>query len=123
MQSQARPARLCSRPYRTLARSFAREHQAPAPRPYHQESLMTVLTHARSRHRRWLASLAGLAALILPVSLLTTAAASAAQHSAAPASRCTAAYLTSALHLSQVTVDSAAPDTSGSYTPPGTTPL
>ena len=44
---------------------------------------MTVLTHARSRHRRWLASLVGLAALILPVSLLTTAAASAAQHSAA----------------------------------------
>ena len=57
---------------------------------------MTVLTHARSRPRRWLASLAGLATLILPVSLLTTAAASAAQHSAAPASRCTAAYLTSA---------------------------
>ena len=82
---------------------------------------MTVLTHARNRHRRWLAWLVGLAALILPVSLLTTAAASAAQHSAAPASRCTAAYLTSALHLSHVTVDSAAPDTSGSYTPPGTT--
>jgi hypothetical protein len=83
--------------------------------------MMTVLTHARNRHRRRLAWLVGLAALILPVSLLTTAAASAAQHSAAPASRCTAAYLTSALHLSHVTVDSAAPDTSGSYTPPGTT--
>ena len=82
---------------------------------------MTVLTHPRNRHRRWLAWLVGLAALILPLSLLTTAAASAAQHSAAPASRCTAAYLTSALHLSHVTVDSAAPDTSGSYTPPGTT--
>jgi len=83
--------------------------------------MMTVLTHARNRHRRWLAWPVGLAALILPVSLLTTAAASAAQDPAAPASRCTAAYLTSALHLSHVTVDSAAPDTSGSYTPPGTT--
>ena len=66
---------------------------------------MTVLTHARNRHRRRLAWLVGLAALILPVSLLTTAAASAAQHSAAPAARCTAAYLTSALHLSHVTVE------------------
>ena len=51
------------------------------------------------------------------------AAASAAQRSAAtvPASRCDTSYLTSALHLGHVTVDSAAPVTSGSYTPPGTT--
>ena len=38
-----------------------------------------------------------------------------------PASRCDTSYLTSALHLGHVTVDSAAPVTSGSYTPPGTT--
>jgi feruloyl esterase len=88
---------------------------------------MTVLTHARNRHRRWLAWL-GLAALILPVSLLTTglttAAASAARQSPASAStsaKCSPGYLASNISLPAVTVVSAVFDTSGSFTPPGTT--
>ena len=85
---------------------------------------MTVLTHARNRHWRWLARLGGLAALILPVSLLTTAAASAARHSppsTLTSAHCNTAYLASKISLPTVTVDSAVLDSSGSFTPPGTT--
>jgi len=80
--------------------------------------------------RRLLAGRSRLALAALPVAalaaaLLPAAAASAAQSSTATttvsASRCDTSYLTSALHLTHVTVDSAAPVTTGSYTPPGTT--
>jgi hypothetical protein len=57
---------------------------------------MTALTHARNRRIRWLAWLGGLAALVLPISLLTATAASAARRSpvvASPPSQCSAAYL------------------------------
>ena len=89
---------------------------------------MTVLTHARNRRRRRLAWLGGLAALSLPVSLLTTgltaAAASAARQSPPPAlasAHCSPAYLASKISLLGVAIDSAVFDTSGSFTPPGTT--
>lgn len=85
---------------------------------------MTVPTHARSPRIRRLAWLGGLAALALPLSLLTTAAASAARQPAAaasPSSHCSTAYLSSKIGLAGVTVDAAVFDTSGSFTPPGTT--
>ena len=85
---------------------------------------MTVLTHARKHRRRWLAWLGGLAALVLPVSLLTAGAASAARPappSAAPSSHCTVRYVASTIGLPSVAVDAAVFDTSGSFTPPGTT--
>lgn len=65
-----------------------------------------------------------LPAAVLGAALVPAASASAAQAFATPAARCTTSYLASALHLSHVTVDSASPDTTGSYTPPGsTTPI
>jgi hypothetical protein len=85
---------------------------------------MTVPTHARSHRTRRLAWLGGLAALVLPLSLLTTSAASAARQSgaaAAPSPHCSTAYLSSKISLAGVTVDAAVFDTSGSFTPPGTT--
>lgn len=85
---------------------------------------MTVLKHARSHRTRWLTWLGGLAALVLPLSLLTTSAATAARQptaAAVPAAHCSTAYLSSRIGLADVVVDAAVFDTSGSFTPPGTT--
>jgi feruloyl esterase len=90
---------------------------------------MTDQTHGLRRRARglaWLGRLAliALAAAVLPAAVMPAISAGAAQQSAAPSSatsRCSTSYLASALRLPHVTVDSAALDTTGSYTPPGTT--
>ncbi|MEU0567441.1 tannase/feruloyl esterase family alpha/beta hydrolase [Nonomuraea sp. NPDC005983] len=73
----------------------------------------------RTRLMAWAGRLA-LVALLAAVLPATTAAASAAAPDSTM-SRCSSSYLQSALRLSHVTVDSANPVTTGSYTPPGTT--
>jgi feruloyl esterase len=91
---------------------------------------MTHLTdsprHRARRHRR--AALVALPAALLTLTAVPALASASTERSAAPtattASRCNAAYLTSALHRSDVTVDSATADTSGSFTAPYTaTPI
>jgi feruloyl esterase len=77
----------------------------------------------RARRMAWFSRLAPIALLaaVLHAIAITAIAASAAQQSAAPGSsmsRCSTGYLTSALHLSHVTVNSAVLDTTGGYTPP-----
>ena len=86
---------------------------------------MTALTRDHRRRARWLAWPGGLAALALGVSLASPAAASPARsaRTAAAASRCTAGYLRSRVHLAHLTVNSAALDTSGSFTPPTGGPI
>jgi len=66
--------------------------------------------------------LTGLAAVAL-MAAAVPAANAAVNHTGSPAassgSRCSVSYLQAALHLARVTVDSAAMNTSGSFTPPG----
>lgn len=78
----------------------------------------------RARFVAWLSRLAPIALLaaLLPAIAPAALAASDAHRSAAHGSsmsRCDAGYLASALHLSNVTVESAVPVTTGSFTPPG----
>jgi len=76
--------------------------------------------------RRRLPATAGLAAVVVLAGVVPAAAASANQPAAPPAasgSRCSVSYLRSALHLARVTVDSAAMNTTGSFTAPGQPPL
>ena len=83
--------------------------------------MMDLLDDA-ARARRRLPVLICLAALALLASTVPAVAATGKQSTASqapPGSRCGASYLQSALHLAQVTVDSAALDTTGSFTPPG----
>ena len=78
------------------------------------------------RRARWLAWLSGLAVLALAVSLASTAgsgpaasrASRLAARAAAAAARCTTAHLASRVHVDRLRVDSAALDTSGTFTPP-----
>ncbi|GIF45802.1 feruloyl esterase [Asanoa ferruginea] len=83
-------------------------------------------TNGRSRAALWLGrlTLVALLAAALPTNAQTANADSAAQRPAAgdsSMSRCSTGYLTHALHLPHVAVDSAVPETTGSYTPPGAT--
>ncbi|HEY0932314.1 MAG TPA: tannase/feruloyl esterase family alpha/beta hydrolase [Trebonia sp.] len=83
----------------------------------------------RARRMTWLGRLAlmALPAAVLAATMVPAVGASAAQPAAGPGSsmsRCSTGYLTSALHLAHVAVDSAVLDTTGRYTPPGTaTPI
>jgi len=67
----------------------------------------------------------GVAAAALAASVVPAVAAAGTASPASPAfpasqgSRCSVSYLQSTLHLAKVTVDSAAPDTTGSFTSPG----
>jgi Tannase and feruloyl esterase len=86
------------------------------------------LLHSAARARRRLPVLVCLAALALLASVVPAVAATgnvaatgkqSAAFQAPSGARCSVSYLQSALHLAQVTVDSAALDTSGSFTSPG----
>ncbi|WP_435642477.1 tannase/feruloyl esterase family alpha/beta hydrolase [Streptomyces sp. H49] len=80
----------------------------------------------RARRPAWPSRLALIALLVAVLPATTLTAAGAAGRSAAPdssVSRCSTGYVTSALRLSHVTVSSAVLDTTGSYTPPGSTTL
>jgi feruloyl esterase len=81
--------------------------------------MMDLLDDA-ARARRRLPVLICLAALALLASVVPAVAATGSAAAQAPSgSRCSASYLRSALDLAQVTVDSAALNTTGSFTPPG----
>jgi hypothetical protein len=88
-------------------------------------ALVHGLRHRVTRHSHRL--LAVLSVAVLAGAMLPAIMASAAQQPAAAgasASRCSTGYLAAALHLPHVTVNSAVLDTTGSYTPPGsTTPI
>jgi feruloyl esterase len=81
----------------------------------------------RAGRMAWLRRLALVAslAIALPATARTAIAADTAHQSTGPGSsmsRCNTDYLTSALHLSNVTVDSAVPHITGGYTPPSPWP-
>src|SRR5215471_16283652 len=77
------------------------------------------LLHRRLPGRQSL--LTGLATLALLALAVPAASAAANRPAGSPGSNCSVSYLQSRLHLAHVTVDSAVFDTSGSFTPPGTT--
>jgi len=79
------------------------------------------LLHNAARARRRLPLLVCVAALALLASMVPAAATTGkpAASQAPSGLRCSVSYLQSSLHLAQVTVDSAAEDTTGSFTSPG----
>jgi feruloyl esterase len=85
---------------------------------------MMDLLRSRFPGCRRLSLLAGLVALALLAGIVPAVSAAAKQSaasasSASSGSRCSASYLQSALHVAQVTVDSAALNSTGSFTSPG----